>query len=628
MPNRPSWKNRLRYSIDNTFSQGTLALIAWLGILSIVIILIAALVLTLTGVNQEGVQGPLTFSEAVWESLMRTLDAGTMGGDTGWGFRFVMLLLPTLGGIFIISTFIGVLTSGIESKVEELRKGRSRVIEENHTVILGWNEQVFTIVSELITANENQKKPCIVILGEKDKIEMEDELREKIENFKNTRIVCRSGNPMEMADLELVSPETSRSIIVLSPGKEDPDAEVIKIILAIVNHPLRRKLPYHIVAELHNPKNQAVARVAGKGEVEWIQVNDLVARIVAQTCRQSGLSAIYNDLLDFGGDEIYLTRFPEFVGKPFGQCLSAFEKNAVLGIALSDGTAQLNPGMDVIIQAEDQLILIAEDDDKIIQNGNPLIQMDQIITHRESTSKPEHTLILGWNQRCPAILQELDQYTSHGSTALILSQYQPDQIETQLANQKMEVRVGDPTDRETLESLPLSMYDHIIVLSDSDRLLPQEADARTLFTLLHLRDLADQSGLKFSIVSEMMDIRNRNLADVTRADDFIVSDRLISLILSQVSENKALNPIFKDLFDPEGSEIYLKNAGEYIVTDQPVNFYTVLESARLRGELAIGYRQAANAGKADQAYGIVLNPAKSIPVTFKPQDKIIVIAEE
>ena len=77
-------------------------------------------------------------------------------------------------------------------KIERLRKGRSFVIEENHVVILGWSSKVFTLLSELIIANENQSDPAIVILAEKDKVEMEDEIREKVKNFKTTRTICRT----------------------------------------------------------------------------------------------------------------------------------------------------------------------------------------------------------------------------------------------------------------------------------------------------------------------------------------------------------------------------------------------------------------------------------------------------
>jgi hypothetical protein len=55
-----------------------------------------------------------------------------------------------------------------------------------------------------------------------------------------------------------------------------------------------------------------------------------------------------------------------------------------------------------------------------------------------------------------------------------------------------------------------------------------------------------------------MDIRNRNLAEIARADDFIVSNQVINLLLTQISENKQLRAVFSDLLAPEGSEIYLK----------------------------------------------------------------------
>jgi hypothetical protein len=125
----------------------------------------------------------------------------------------------------------------------------------------------------------------------------------------------------------------------------------------------------------------------------------------------------------------------------------------------------------------------------------------------------------------------------------------------------------------------------------------------------------------------MLDVRNRSLAEVTRTDDFIVSDRLISLMLSQVAENKELNMVFDDLFDPAGSEIFLKHASYYVAVGQPVNFYTVVEAARRRGEVAFGYRLKALSTDASQAYGVVVNPDKSNLITFTERDRIIVLAE-
>ena len=113
-----------------------------------------------------------------------------------------------------------------------------------------------------------------------------------------------------------------------------------------------------------------------------------------------------------------------------------------------------------------------------------------------------------------------------------------------------------------------------------------------------------------------------------KVDDFIISDHLVSLMLTQLSEDADLYPIFQDIFDPEGSEIYLKPIDHYIEIGQPVNFYTVVEAARQRGETAIGYRVAVEANNAEKNHGVHTNPKKSKKVIFAPDDRVIVIAED
>ena len=399
MQEKTSFREKFRYAVDNTFSKGTSALILWLGILSLIIIVVAGLVVSLLKIPVGDSGQPISFFEATWESLMRTLDAGTMGGDTGWGFRFAMLLV-TIGGVFVISTLIGVLTSGVEGKLEELRKGRSRVLENNQTIILGWSEQIFTILGELIAANENLPQSSVVIMAERDKVEMEDEIRERIDSTGKTHIICRTGSPIEVNDLELVSLNSSKSIIVLSPEEsEEADAEVIKTILAIVNYPKRRSQPYHITAELQKQENGDVAKMVGKDEVEIIQTGEIIARIIAQTCRQSGLSIVYTELMDFGGDEIYTPEIPEFAGKLYGETLNAFNKNAVMGLVKKNSAAALNPAMGTVIEAGDKVVIIAADDDQIFLNGKAEIDENAITQTSLKNSSPERTAVLGWNWR-------------------------------------------------------------------------------------------------------------------------------------------------------------------------------------------------------------------------------------
>lgn len=625
---KASLSARLRYAFDNYMSKGTIALIGGLAVASAIIILVISLLVWLTRAAPE-----FTLIDLLRMSLLRTLDSGTMGGDEGTPVFFFSMLVVTFGGIFVISALIGVINNGLEDKLDELRKGRSTVIENGHTVILGWSSQIFPILSELILANANQKKPCIVILGDKDKVEMEDEIKDRIENTGRTRIVCRTGSPIDLNDLSIVSLQTSKSIIVLAPEGDDPDSSVIKTLLAITNSPDRRPEPYHIVAEIQDQRNMEVVKMVGRDEVEPVLIGDLISRITVQTCRQSGLSVVYTELLDFGGDEIYFKAEPGLTGKTFGEALLAYEDSTIIGLRLKDGGVQLNPPVNSVVGGGDQIIAISEDDDTVRLSGlkDLGLNANAIRDAKGGEARPERTLILGWNWRVPTIINELDNYVAAGSAVTVVAAVEDGEAEIarqcpDIFNQKIAFQQGDTTDRRTLDALNIPSYNHVIILC-SDTLEQQQADAHALITLLHLRDIGDRSGNTFSIVSEMLDIRNRALAEVARADDFIVSEKLVSLMLSQVSENKELNAVFTDLFDPEGSEIYLKPVSNYVATGEPVNFYTVVEAARRRGEVAMGYRLKADAKDATKAYGVVVNPNKSEKIAFAEDDRVIVLAE-
>lgn len=626
-----SFSQKLRYAFDNTMSKGAIALIGWLAVLSLLVVIIAAVIITILQVAPEG-EEPMGFIEAVWRSLMRTLDPGTMGGDAGWGFRLIAFMV-TLGGIFIISTLIGVLSSGIESKLEELRKGRSFVVEENHVLILGWSSKIFAIISELVIANENLKKGRIVILSNKDKVEMEDEIKSKITNTRNTKIICRNGNPGDLTDLEMVNPQHAKSIIVLSDETDNPDVQTIKVILALVNSKTRKETPYHIVAEIKEPKNLEVARMVGKGETELILTDDVIARVMVQTSRQSGLSIVYTELMDFDGAEIYFNEEPKLVGKTYAEALMAYKDSAVMGVYTKDGVAKVNPPMNTRLSEGDQVIAITEDDDTlVISDYIPTPQKIQAITADNQVAASEKTLLLGWNARAKTIIREMDNYVAQGSYLNVVSSFAVDveelkQIASGLQNIHLDYRQADTTSRQVLDELQVYQYNQVQLLSYKEALSAEDADAHSLITLLHLRNIAEEANTDLKIVSEMLDVRNRELAEVTKADDFIVSDKLISLLMTQVAENKHLMRVFEDLLDADGSEIYLKPATTYVPLGQPVDFYSVLESAIARNETAIGYRITALSHESDKGYGVVVNPVKTEKITFGKEDMIIVLAE-
>lgn len=624
-------RDRIRYAFDNIMSKGTISAIFLLLLVSFIIVVIIATSLSLMNIYPEG-EKDVNFFEAFWISMTRTLDPGSMGGDTGWSFRALMLM-ATAYGIVMVSTFIGLISNGILTKIIELRKGRSRVIEKNHILILGWSSKIYTVVNELITANENQKNPIIVILANRDKVDMEDRLREKVPKRKNTKIICRSGDPIDINDLDIGNPYFTKSIILLDSHSKNSDAEIIKIILALTTNRQQRDTPYHITAEIESKKNLDVAKMVGKEEVELILSDEFIARIMVQTSRQSGLSIVYTDLLDFAGDEIYFQEEPKIVGKTFREVLFLYNESSIIGLLKKDQKIQLNPPLDTVIEAGSKVIAISSDDDTVVlSNKKYTINEDAISTEDYPGLAHGKILILGWNRKAKIIIRELASYSNTISTISVVAELTDleetiAQLNEDFPSTNIEYQIADTTDREVLENLEINDYEHLLLLSYQDNYKTQQADAKTLITLLHLRNIGEKWGMVLNIVSEMLDVKNRELASVTNADDFIVSDNIISLIISQVSENKLLMQIFEQLFKAEGNEIYLKPAIGYVEPDVEVDFYTVLASAIKKNEIAIGYRNMESCRDEKKNYGIVLNPVKSEKISLSSIDLVIVLSE-
>jgi voltage-gated potassium channel Kch len=629
---RATLRQRFRYAFDNTMSRGTPALVGYLGLATAALIGIATAIVFAGDFTPSS--GRHSLAGRIFTSFTHAIDPGTVAGDTGkWPF-VVAMLLTTLAGLFVVSALIGVLATGLDAKIQELRKGRSVVLERDHTLILGWSDTVYTILRELEIANQSEKDPCVVLLAERDKVEMEDLIRDRVGHGGRTRVVCRSGSPIDLADLDLVRPQTARSIIVLAPEGEEPDSQVIKTVLALTKGAGHRERHYHIVAEIQDPAHLEVARLVGGEQAILIDKRQTIARLIVQAARQSGVSVVYTELLDFGGDELYFREDQRLVGMTFGDALLAYEDCAVIGIDEAERVL-LNPPPDRAIAAGDRVIAIAEDDGRLADAPPCAASVEEgaIVATQHRDGGPQRSLVLGWNERGSTVVSELDEYMRAGSEVTIVAEHPS--LEEDLArdcgdlrNLQIRVQSAVTTDRPTLDALRLERFDHVIVLCYSDSLDAQRADARTLVTLLHLRDLADKHDAEFSIVSEMVDDRNRELAEVTRVDDVIVSDKLISLMLAQISENAHLKQVFGDLFAAAGSEVYLKPLREYLREGAEASFATLVEAARRRGETAIGYRRAADSDDASRRYGVRINPPKSERIAPSERDSAIVLAED
>ena len=641
---KTTFSEYIKYKFHNTLSRGTPALLSWLGIITIGFIALASIFVKVTVEGKK-----LSLINIIWISLTRVLDPGVIGGDTGsWPYLVVMLFI-TMVGVFIFSTLIGIVTTSINNSIQSLRKGRSKIFEENHTLILGWGEKVIAIVTELVIAfNQYQSEYSIVILGDEDKVKMEDKIRDKVGVTGNTTVICRSGISSEIGDLNLTNLNKAKSVIIVPPDEPYADIGVIKTVLALLNYPDTKKEHNMVSVANYSEDYTLLKRIAGD-QINVILSNEVVAKIISQTCRQPGLSLVYSEILSFNGkshykditgpwyeeasgDEIYFSNQSEIIGKRYDKAQLSYNSSSVIGIFNSEKGVILNPHSDYLLKEGDQVIVIAQDADKIdyLLNDDSIID-ENLIVNKKSYLEPEKILIINSNRLISLIITKLDKYVIDGSS-IDLFNHNNEQLEKEkmninnLENASINFMSGDPTVYNELEKINLMQYDHIVVLSDFINHGAMNADARNLITLLHARDILRKSDRKITIVSQMMDERNRAVADQARADDFIISEKLISQYMAQISENQFLFPLFNELFTNEGAEIYFNNIKDYVKIGVKTNFYTLVKAASLRNESAIGYRKSALHYDAGENYGVKMNPDKDEEILIDSDDQLIIIA--
>ncbi|MFD8685867.1 NAD-binding lipoprotein [Streptomyces sp. NPDC059651] len=601
-------------------------LIGWLAAACLAVVVPVSALLVWTDDRAPGTAQAKT--AAVWRSVGQTL---RLGGEVGSPLRVALSVLLALMALFYVSTLVGLITTAITEELIALRRGHSTVLESGHTVVLGWSDQIFTVVTELVAANANQRRGAVAILADRDVTEMEEELRGEVGDTGRTRIVCRNGRPTDPAALVRVSPATADVVLILPRDHPDEDAEIVKNLLALRTAVDDSRV--RTVAVVRDTRYRLAAELAAGPGAVVLEIDDITARLVAQCARQPGLSLVYQELLDFAGDEFYVVDAPGQTGRVFAEVLRACPTSSVVGVVRRDGALHLNPPPTSVLRPGDRLVVIAQDDDTTVTTDEPAPFDESVMADRPPAAvRPERVLLLGWNRRARHILRHLSGHVAAGSVVHVVAhggEGLAAEVREAAASAVPALTVtfgpGDPTLPGTVNGVDLIEYDGVIVLGPDHGPASASPDDRTLVTLLLLRDHERTSGVPVRVVTEMTDDRNRVLAPAGVGADFIVSGKLVGLLTAQISQNRHLAELFGELLAPRGNAIHLKPAGDYVRPGEQASFATVVEAASRRGECAIGYRSRGRA-RVGIDHEVRLNPAKAAVRYWSADDEVIVMA--
>lgn len=649
MSRQASWSERLRYRVDNYLARGSGALF-----LALVVAFLSSLgfiALFRFVLNVLVPDAGTSFGLQLWFIFLQLTDPGNMAQDNGTPAVFKLsAIVSGLTGVVIFSALIAFLTTALDQAIANLKQGRSAVLESEHTLVVGWSPRVVEILRELIEANESEDNPSVVILADAEKEAVDEHIRLQLTDRRNTKIVTRTGSTSTVSSLVHVNAAEAKSAIVLAYCEESAsdeekaasDAKVIKTVLA-----LRAvdDADFPIVAEVFNPRNRSVVENIAPGRVTVIDTQSILAKVMVQTSRTSGLSTVYAELLSFQGCEMYFHRADDWRGITFSAAQFHFPDGVPVGIRRASGELLVRPGLNEVLRDDDEILIVADDDSTIEFQPEPVMTpVDFELPDRRLEQRQENKLIIGWTAKAPTIIREYADYVLDGSRVNVMLDAPPKEVRAELKalNDELEsVAVGlyarDPLDKAQLDSVKPLLYDDVTILprnppADAD---PERVDAETIMVLLHLRKLQEEREargevIRTKLITEVLDSENQELINRAGVNDFIISNQMISMIFAQLSEEPAMKNVYDDLFAEDGSEIYVKPATLYF--DRfPVTcrFGDLMRLAQQRdAEVCIGYKDRRHQNDGARNYGVTLIPEKNTELTLQSDDALVVVAED
>ncbi|HUG40655.1 MAG TPA: hypothetical protein VMM12_09225 [Longimicrobiales bacterium] len=570
-----------------------------------------------------------SFTDAMWWAFLRLTDPGYLGDDVGTVNRVTSTIITVLGYVVFLGALVAVMTQWLDERMERLEAGLTPVARDDHIVILGWTNRTEAIIRELLASRGRVRRFLrrygardlhIVVLARAVTAAFAQDLRDAIgDDWDDRRITLRSGTALRAEHLDRVDAINAAAVIIPAAeygeaGAERADTHTMKTLLSLGRPGRGGDPPPYVVAEIFDPGKAALAEHVYPGELEVVASHAVVSRLLAQNIRHAGLSQVYTQLLTHRqGVDIFIRELDGVrSGTPFGQLSARFPRAVLIGVVrptADDLVPHLNPPASFTVQDDDRLVLLAHRyvDTEVVPAGtagpaSPPTGPTAGATPEAAPAAPaadRRILILGWNHKVPALIEEFTTYPGERFRLDIVAAVPPDErtqrLRRLMAGSGVEVNhvQADYTEPDQIDGLEPRSYD-VVLLMGSDWLgSSEESDARTLLGFLLLRQTLERGdGPRPGIIVELLDPENVRLLGESESE-VIISPLIVSHILAQVALRRELQAVFEDLFTAGGADITFRPATDYAGPGDDVAFSTLEAAAHARGHTLLGLRSRA-----------------------------------
>ncbi|CAE7480561.1 unnamed protein product [Symbiodinium natans] len=589
----------------------------------------------------------------VWASAA-SVDPAVTAMEGGVG------MLLTFGGLVLLAVLLTTISDFFAAQQRKSNEGRDPIVEGGHLVLLGLSSQTKQFIEELAICEANSAPKTIAILDTMPKSEIEEELKRQNTNTGDLKIVCRGGLPSSAEDLWKVGADVCSRIVILdepSLPRDEADAITFGTLLTLRGQG-KTGWPNngHISVQCCLGKNVGFMNELYPGKT-YVLSGERLGRLMVQSAQDQGLCPIFNAIIGFDGDEFYAAKAVDIglVGKTFQEVPFWCEKTVPIGIRDGSGAYVINPEKTYKVKMDDEIIVLAEDDDAIQRMSSPL--MDFQAWHRKygaatfveadpNDNEQVQVLICNFTERgygC-AILFALDEMVAAGSVCDIFCSLSEEEARAILKNaedeqdrklKNIQVRSiyttaqHQMTSQHKLNIMPLQDYTFHFILADS-ALGFQKADEQTVAMILQMKMLLKDRApeLEFNPLVEICTTNAHAQLELLGIQNTINTISMMSRALALVAIDTLAHGVLSDLLSATGNNMDIMPLADYLGT-QPlpsqISFAEVTAMVnRAAHQVVIGWSERDHHG--NKVW--VVNPKEKLqPRIWTDEDRIVVIKD-
>ncbi|WP_157143073.1 CASTOR/POLLUX-related putative ion channel [Brachyspira pilosicoli] len=567
-----------KYRIDRMLNKGLFYQLMLLVCVIIIILLIVSAFIILV------FNYPI--KDAFWDSLMQFIDTGNISSVDGSFGLVITFLMVTFIGVCGWGSLIAMINKALQDRINNLSKGNAFIMEKGHSIILGYGEEALTIIEEFLIA----KIKNIVLLSEHNV----DIIRKRvsfIKGYRKSNIIIREGSTSRIENIKLLNIKKCSSISIIN----NDDTESLNILLAlkkILNEERdgSNDEKINICLLVHNEDTIEIIKSMEDENftVHILYKYELLYKLISQSIIYTGLSSVYEDLFSNDGNDFKIESNHNFEDDIFEEAaLKYMNKGIILvGIIENDMEFLKVPDSKYIIKKNDKLVTLYKNNDKndiITANKNDKYNNNNII---------HNILLISEEKNNNDVVREIKEYIENAN----LESLSYDTIKMHKNKYQF-----------LLEKIKSSNITKIVLISEDSI-----TDAKSINILLIIRQIIKKENIQLSILSLLDSIQKRNLIYSDDVRDFIVSGKLIGMLMAQASIDYNILYLFYGLLSKNGKDIIISSYSKYFNENKTFKdaYFDLLD----RGIIIIGIKRYDD---------ILLNPTQDFLLDSK--DEIIII---